>query len=121
MINIATSQHLNITTSLHHYNTTSLHRYRNTDLNVPYRLFRLFTVNDNNKFTQAAGLCGIVVALVVPSLLQRQLSFRGSLITVSMTSIIPLDTQFNQQIFSTGALFLAGLAMAVCVFHIVYQ
>ncbi len=40
----------------------------------------------------------------MPSLLQRQLSFRGSLIPVSMTSIIPLDTQFNQQIFSTGAL-----------------
>jgi hypothetical protein len=78
-------------------------------------------VSDLMYSLQAAGLCGIVVALVVPSLLQRQLSFRGSLIPVSMTSIIPLDTQFNQQLFSSGALCLAAVAMAVSVFQIVHH
>jgi amino acid permease len=62
---------------------------------------------------QVAGLCGIVVALVTPALLQRRTQDRVSLIPISMQSITPFQNCFNNQFYSVVVLTLAGIAMAI--------
>jgi len=66
---------------------------------------------------QVAGLCGIVVALVTPALLQRQCEFRAALIPVSMRSNNPIPSEFSSKFFSTGVLSLAALALAIAFYQ----
>jgi len=69
---------------------------------------------------QVAGLCGIVVALVTPALLQRQCEFRGALIPTSMRANSPIPNEFSSKFFSTGVLSLAALALAIAFYQMLY-
>jgi amino acid permease len=65
---------------------------------------------------QLAGLCGIVVALVTPALLQRQCEFRSSLIPMSLKANSPIPQEFSSKRYSVAVLVLGGLAgvIALC-------
>ena len=69
---------------------------------------------------QIAGLCGIVVALVTPALLQRQCEFRSALIPVSMKANSPIPNEFTNRAYSTGVLSLAALALAIAFYQMIY-
>lgn len=66
---------------------------------------------------QVAGLCGIVVALVTPALLQRQCEFRSALIPVSMKANSPIPNSFSKKAYASAVLTLAAFALAVAFYQ----
>mmetsp|Transcript_21152 Transcript_21152/g.35847 ORF Transcript_21152/g.35847 Transcript_21152/m.35847 type:complete len:399 (-) Transcript_21152:872-2068(-) len=66
---------------------------------------------------QIAGLCGIVVALVTPALLQRQNQFRVTLIPTSLRATGPIPDYFTSKTYSNAVLAVAGMAFVVAVFQ----
>lgn len=68
---------------------------------------------------QVAGLCGIIVALVTPALLQRQCEFRSALIPVSMKANSPIPHEFSSKAYSTAVLTLAALALAIAFYQMI--
>jgi len=66
---------------------------------------------------QIAGICGIVVALVIPALLQRQYEFRVGLVPTSVKAMSPIPDKFSGSFYPTAVLALAAVALAVSVFQ----
>ena len=76
-------------------------------------------VNDLIFSLQLAGLCGIVVALVTPALLQRQCEFRSALIPVSMKANSPISVEFTQKRYAVAVLVLAAVALLIAFYQMI--
>jgi len=64
---------------------------------------------------QVAGLCGIIVALVAPALLQRQADIRTSLIPASIKAAGPIPSTFNHRLYSSAVLLIAFVALLISI------
>jgi amino acid permease len=81
---------------------------------VPPILLSIF-VNDLIFSLQLAGLCGIVVALVTPALLQRQCEFRSTLIPTSLKANSSIPPEFTGKKYSVAVLALGGVAAVIAL------
>lgn len=64
---------------------------------------------------QVAGLCGIVVALVAPALLQRLSEVRTGLIPASIKAAGPIPSAFNHRLYSSAVLLIAFVALLISI------
>ena len=62
---------------------------------------------------QIAGLCGIVVALITPALLQRQSQLRCALLPARLKSMILIRNEYTNVSYSTSVLVLAAVAIVI--------
>lgn len=85
---------------------------------VPPILLSVY-VHDLILSLQLAGLCGIVVALVTPALLQRQCEFRSSLIPMSLKANSPIPLEFTSKRYSVAVLVLGGLALVIAFWQMI--
>jgi len=84
---------------------------------VPPIVLSVF-VSDLMFSLQVAGLCGVIVALVTPALLQRQSDCRTSLIPVSIKASGPIPSAFNHRLYSSAILLTAFIALFISIVQI---
>lgn len=85
---------------------------------VPPILLSLF-VQDLSFTLQLAGICGILVALIAPALLQKVSSERFDAFPASL-SLTPYSSVFSRSIYIYVVLFVAFVALCISLYQMLY-
>jgi hypothetical protein len=81
----------------------------------PVLFSRIFT--DLSLTFQLAGMCGIIVALITPALLQRYSYIRVASTKLTL-ELNPYTSYFSAKIYTEAVLLIAGVALIICVAQI---
>eukprot|EP01038_Epipyxis_sp_PR26KG_P003962 gene3962-5681_t len=78
-----------------------------------------FIIKDLSLSLQFAGLCGIIVALIIPALLKRKSQVRITLVPLSMQSAISYKIGYNNRYYSIIVILLAIIALLISLYQMI--